>query len=159
MNTRSKKAVSSRPISTITLPRERVLQLREASKKHNLTMSELIGRYVAMEIEAGIIPNQIPGFSVRRAGTEVEFGFGNSPSLTLTPGEARRVAECIERAARDNARDFAQLKSGKTFFAQRAGRGVIIQYHETFQKPLARRSLTPDIARDLAHMLRTTSPK
>lgn len=55
----------------ISLPNERVEQLRMIAKATNSTIAEVIAGYVRSDISRGTIPADIPGIKVSRTGTEV----------------------------------------------------------------------------------------
>ena len=115
--------MASRPISTITLPTERMAQLNAIAKARGLSLAELIGTFVRAEAVAGIVTDEIPGYRIEAAAGQVEFELGKIV-LTVSRIEAVVMADSLEAAAGGETWAWAELRSDDRFTVRRRGRGA-----------------------------------
>lgn len=149
---------TSRPVGTIMMPTARLAQLRTLAslREPPVSVNELIEQLINHEIEAGGLPDELPGFTVGI----VPHGGGFAVEFTMAPGfgfermrspDALAIAGLLDDVSTTGT---ARGKSVGTAPHQikivRVGRGVVIAGLE----PNQRRSLTPQMARDLARQLR-----
>src|SRR5664280_1071985 len=137
-----------RPNSTITLPIERAEQLRDLAADQNLSLTELIGKLINAEIEKGHLPDQLPGFTVKTARSRVAFQIGGVVAK-LKADEARDLANELDGDNPTNTIRMTLLDESAVTVS-RKGRGLIIEAHDLAARKKAKRSVTPDLARDLA---------
>lgn len=138
----------------IKLPSERVEQLRALSKVRNTTIANLIAEYVNHEIEAGNLPDAVPGIAVRRRGARVHLDFGDF-TKTLDLDLARAFATTLRWLATPKKTGMA----GALTEAAQALSGahlVGLSRHATSVKVTGEggtRTLAPSVARDLARVI------
>ena len=142
------KSVMARRATTISVSPERAAQLRTLAKLKQQTLAELIGEYVRAEIRAGRLADEIPGYVVQASAKNVRFAT-ESASVLLKPCHARELAEGLERVAAPGG-FIADFQGG---WITRRGKGLNIRMGRH------KKSLSPDIARDLARMLRAAAKK
>jgi hypothetical protein len=139
--------------STISLPSERVQQLREVAKARAMTITELIGDYLRLEAAKGIIPDQIPGYHISPLASGVRFRVGDA-TVDMTSAEAMGTARLLERHA---LQDFEQIEGynvPRAIHIERRGRGLTIRLNRS-----SKRSVSIDVARDLVRLLRQSAKK
>jgi hypothetical protein len=165
-----------RPTTTLTLSEERGEQIRMIAAAHNLTITELLARFINLEIRRGTIPDEIPGYRIKCVDRHVEISIKKA-TIRATASEAKSIAEGIEQSAGDPIfLAQSQLKDKSTLFAfygdnwidtsggdnvlvRRRGRGLIIEFNKYKKRTAARRSLSPDVAYDLARLIRVAAKK
>ena len=166
--------MSRRTITTLTLTKERAEQLKMIAAANNLAVSALLVRFIQSEIKKGTIPNEIPGYRIKRVRRHIEIGIA-SATIHATSDEANAIAKGLEEIAGDpvfwaqtrikdkrtfNAAygdEFIKTKEDDIVLIRRRGRGLIIETHKAGKRPVARRSLSPDIAYDLAKLIRAAA--
>lgn len=152
-----------RPVGTVMLPTARLAQLHTLAglREPPITVTELIEEMVSREMEAGTIPDQLPGFTV----CVLDHGQGYVPSFIIDddldfgfermrPADALAVAGVLEAAVTPGAASGKSIGTGSDQIKiARVGRGIVI----TGTRPDHRRSLTPRMALDLARQLRNAA--
>jgi apolipoprotein N-acyltransferase len=63
-----------RPITTLTLSKERAEQLKLIAVARYLSTAQLFARFINSEIRKGTIPDEIPGYRIKRIHRHVEIG-------------------------------------------------------------------------------------
>lgn len=142
----------------ISLPNERVEQLRMIAKAKNTTIPEVIAGFVRAEIAAGTIPAAVPGIDIAKAGEvitikahgfEAEFPASEGPTLAdLLKGSATATAD-PDRKKRW-LEGLAALSGVKV---KRAGNGVKLVSSRTGKEF----PLNLDVAADLADQIVQTA--
>lgn len=85
----------------ISLPNERVDQLRLIAKAKNVTIPEVIAGYVRAEIHAGTIPADIPGIDVTSADASIKIQSGDF-SAEFPRAEGPALADVLRGAGSFN---------------------------------------------------------
>lgn len=142
----------------ISLPNERVEQLRLIAKAKNKTIVEIIADYVRSEIAAGTIPGTVPGIDVRKTGPEITIT-GRDFSVSLPAEEGPTLADLLKQSGSATAdperkeRWIASLATLSGVKVKRAGNGVKLV------SPITGREfpLNLDIAADLADEISRTA--
>ena len=83
--------------SHISLPNERVEQLRMIAKARNTSIPEVIAGYVRAEIEAGTIPAEIPGIKIVNTGPVITIKAGDF-SAEIPAAEGPVLADLLRDA-------------------------------------------------------------
>ncbi len=138
----------------ISLPNERVEQLRMIAKAKNTTIPEVIAGFVRAEIEKGTIPAAVPGIDVASDGPTITIkakGF----EATLPMNEGPTLADLLKGSAMSTSdperkkRWLEGLAALSGVKLKRAGNGVKLV------SPLTGREfpLNLDVAADLADQI------
>ncbi len=83
----------------ILLPDERAEQLKRFAESQGVTIADAVGLLIRDAIEAGKIPDELPGFKVTRRGNSVKIETG-AWSRTLTRDLAKSYADQIRAVTR-----------------------------------------------------------
>lgn len=139
----------------IKLPAARGAQLKALAKGRNLTIVDLIGTWIGEAIEAGEIPDEIPGFVVERAKQPsrnmIRFAVDGG-EVVAWPQEAIGLADTLEELASTPGSVLIFLKERVGMVQiDRVGNGVCIELKD---QEGARKVVAPGIARDVARQLR-----
>lgn len=138
----------------ISLPNERVEQLRMIAKAKNTTIPEVIAGFVRSEIEAGTIPAEIPGIDVtntgpaitiRARGFEAEIPADQGPTL----GDLLRGAGNVTSDPERKKRWIEGLAALSGIRVKRAGNGLKLISPITGQEI----PLNLDVAADLGDQI------
>lgn len=138
----------------ISLPNERVEQLRMIAKVKNTTIPEVIAGFVRAEIEKGTIPATVPGIDVSTDGPAITIK-ANGFEATVPMGEGPTLADVLKGSASATAdperkkRWLEGLAALSGVKVKRAGNGVKLV------SPLTGRefALNLDVAADLADQI------
>lgn len=157
--------MSKRQTTTITLPFERGSQLRAIAAARGLSLTELICRYIESEVQAGAIPDEVPGFRLRVVSGFIEFSI-QGRTITLSKKEAGEVAKALA-----DVDPYCRLElenNNLHLEIRRRGRGLVIRFlaSEKMRQwsrqglsqstiPWTRQGLSLATARDLARLIRT----
>lgn len=147
-----------RPVGTVMLPAARLGQLRTLAglREPPISVTELIEDLIGREVEAEVIPDELPGFTIgilpHREDLVVSFtmeqGFGYE---RMRSSDAVAIANVLDDVSTAGAARGKSIGTGDDQIRiVRVGRGVVIAGTEPHQ----RRSLTPRMACDLARQLR-----
>ena len=130
----------------IKLPSERVEQLRELSKKLDMTIADCIGMFINEQIAKGNLAADVPGFKVERHGDQIKIDTGEW-LRAMTRGDAAQVAMSI-RALITPSKDNPFMPTvGLDIFR----RGTSLKLKDAATG--AERTVAPSIASDLANMI------
>jgi hypothetical protein len=144
----------------VKLPAETGELLEELAAKLGLTITATIGRLLREKIASGLLDDHLPGWNVRPVGrSRHELTFGDF-SFRLGPEDAANVADAIELVATakgDRGKKMLDSESGKTLGVARLGKGVIVLGTNKDGQE-TKRSLTSDLALDLARLIRKAAP-
>lgn len=138
----------------ISLPNERVEQLRMIAKAKNITIPEVIAGYVRAEIEAGTIPAEIPGIDVTSTGPAIVIKAGDF-TAEIPTAEGPTLADLLRDAGNVKAdperkkRWLEGLAALSGIKVKRAGNGLKVV------SPLTGRefALNLDVAADLGNQI------
>jgi hypothetical protein len=166
-----------RPITTFTLSKERAKQLKMIADERYLSTAQLFASFINSEIRKGTILDEIPGYRIKRIRRHVEIGI-NSSTLMATAEEASQLSKILDQVASDPfwwgrsqlsnkqtygssyGRDFITLETGDHVLIRRRGRGLVIEVNKyDKRRTSAQRSLSPDVASDLARLIRAAAKK
>jgi hypothetical protein len=149
-----------RPASTITLPAERIAQLRTLAETEGDTITEVIERWINAEIAAGRLPDILPNFEVTSAEGRVWLTVKDFTFPALTPAQAGQFADVLLEIA-----ETTDIAGKKALFGEgadeirvkvaRKGRGILIDGVDVQTGTTVKASLTPGMARDLARIIRS----
>lgn len=138
----------------ISLPNERVEQLRMIAKVKNTTIPEVIAGFVRAEIERGTIPATIPGIEVASDGPSITIK-ANGFEATVPMGEGPTLADLLKGSATATAdperkkRWLEGLAALSGVKVKRAGNGVKLVSPFTGKEY----PLNLDVAADLADQI------
>lgn len=149
---------TKRPASTLMIPDARLAQLRMLAGDKG-TIVDTIEQLLNGAIEAGRLPDELPGFPITLEGGLVRLGIGAEfTGPTMNGADANDVAATLEAAAGASVRTLIMLTGGNgTVEISRAGRAVAITSANLDAKVSARATLTPRMALDLARQLRAAA--
>src|SRR4051794_7733187 len=88
-----------RPLSTISLPNERIEQIREGGADHDLGLTETVVGLINLGIEQGLIKDRLHVFDAVPIGGGVFIAVRGVSFPPLTTQEARPIAVLFEHAA------------------------------------------------------------
>lgn len=134
----------------ILLPDERAEQLKRLAESQGVSIADAVGLLIRDAIEAGKIPDELPGFKVTRRGNSVKIDTGTW-SRTLTrdlaksyANQIRAVTRPVITSGRDNP--FIPLTD---LGVKRRGVGVKL----VDQKSGTEKTVAPGIAEDIARLI------
>lgn len=140
----------------ISLPNERVEQLRMIARVKNTTIPEVVAGFVRSEIEKGTIPAAIPGIDVASEGASITIK-ANGFEASVPMNEGPTLADLLKGAATATAdpdrkkRWLEGLAAMSGLTVKRAGNGVKLVSPITGREfPL---NLNLDIAADLGDQI------
>jgi hypothetical protein len=150
--------------TTITLPLERVSQLRSIAAARGLSLTELIYRYIESEIRAGAIPDEVPGFRIEVVRGRIELNI-QGRTITLSKTEGGEIANALSDV---NPYCSLELENGNLHLEiRRRGRGLVVRFLKRAKMqqwsrqglsrstiPWTRQGLSHSTARDLARRFR-----
>jgi len=134
----------------ILLPDERAEQLKRFADAEGLTISDAVGALIRLAIEAGKIPDELPGFEVTRHGKSVKIDTG-AWTRTLTRDLAKSYADQIRAVTRP----ILTPGKGNPFMpipdlsVTRRGVGVKL----VDQKSGTEKTVAPGVAEDVARLI------
>ena len=134
----------------ILLPNERAEQLKRFANSQNVPIAEAVGLLIDEAIQAGKLPDELPGFAFKRDGDHVTMDTGVW-TRTLTRELARSYAAQI----RAIAKPAITLAVDNPFFpempvsALRRGAGVKLIDRDS----AAARTVSPGVASDVARRI------
>lgn len=147
-----------RPAGTIMLPAARLAQLHNlaALRDPPISTTELIEEMIGREVEAGAIPDELPGFSI----CVLDHAEGYVPSFIIDDDHdfgfermrpADALADVLDAVSRPGPAAGKSIGvAPRLLKIARVGRGVVI----AGSLPGQRRTVTPRMACDLARQLR-----
>lgn len=128
---------------------DRYTQLEHYAASLGITMAEAVAVMLNHEIEAGRLGQGLPGIVVQRGDDLVKLSIEPVFTQTVSIGNAARIAEFLEHAAKPGLKKVvADHETGLVFTRQ--GRGVIVSDPAGVNS----RSFTPSLVRDLARLIR-----
>lgn len=130
----------------IVIPDERAVQLKRYADARGLTLADAVGDLLNRAIEAGDLPDEIPGFEITRNGEKVDIDAGvwkASLGTDLAKAYAAQVRE-ISDALRPRMADL-----GLPLDAIRRGDGIRL----TAKDRDAIRTVSRSVARDIARLI------
>ena len=130
----------------IKLPSERVEQLRELSKKLDMTIADCIGMFVNEQIAKGNLAADLPGFTVERHGDQIKIDT-REWLMALTKGDAAQVAKSIRSLITPTKDNPFMPTLGLDIYR----RGTSLKLKDTATG--AERTVAPSIASDLADQI------
>lgn len=159
--------------TTITLPVERLEQLRSIANKRNITLARLVDGFIDEAIAKGEITDELPGFSVVRDDDIIAVairGFYMPPiNVRIAPG----LVHVLEAAS--GLKD-SELSPGLSIPVDKAvtikiedgdaehrlmigrhGRGVTFAFQNNRTHHVTKTTFSPGIALSLARMIRTAT--
>lgn len=158
--------------SSVSLPAERLTQLRALADRHGVSAVEIIERAIRQAVEAGEIDDTLPGFAeVAVADDDVLFVSIRGASLPLLDrDQARLIATVIDAATGAAPRPGLEFKTGSaTGIPLGQDCSVYIGRHvkaitlgivdDKTGKPTLRTATTASIATDFARLLRKHAAK
>jgi hypothetical protein len=147
--------------ATISLPIEHTLQLRQLADALQITLSGLVGRLIKHEIDQGTLPDATPGFAIAGRSGSVSLAIeGISEPFDLSAIEAEGFAASLDAAAgKASGAAALPLANCGMITVSRKGRGVVIDLDRLDGTAQQRRTVVPDIARDLARQLRSAADR
>lgn len=138
----------------ISLPNERVEQLRMIAKAKNTTIPEVIAGFVRAEIEKGTISAELPGIKVAAEGPAIIINI-NDFEVSVPMGAGHSLAAVLKNAAFSTAdpegkkRWLESLAALSGVKVKRAGNGVKLVSPTTGREI----PLNLDVAADLADQI------
>lgn len=138
-------------MTTIKLPNERVLQLQALADADGLSIADTIGNLINKAIFDGRLTDQLPGWKVERAGSQVHFeNLEAGLSKRWTPDIATGVADTLDKMTKPGASSKAVLDLDADLQFERRGVSVKLIDREAGIDIAVARS----IASDLANLIR-----
>ncbi len=144
-----------RPNTTITLPVERLAQLKLLADQRGLSLVETVEQLINEAAATGAIPDELPGYRVSRtAEGRVVLTIGDRPLAALGTQQALTLADLFEGVADRSAPGGKAVTIGTDELKiARVGRGVVLAV-EGATGPISKRTMTPGMAKDLARHIR-----
>ncbi|MBZ9757848.1 hypothetical protein LB524_21410 [Mesorhizobium sp. ESP6-5] len=144
--------------NAVRLDPRRVEQLKAIGAKLGLSNAGVIARMIREQIEAGVIPDVIPGVTVRRLDDGVLIQIDDSQPSTVTFDTAGKIVEALRSVANGGGGvvELQPFDASKSFSVVRQGTGI--KFQVPFHGPNAHHwndgpSFSPDLARDLAGVI------
>jgi hypothetical protein len=151
--------VTRKPTTTISISTEQASQLRDIAAARDLTVQSLLSHYIKTEIEAGTIPDGVPDYQIESKGSGISFAV-DGINLMLTRAEADDIANCLDDVAfHDGTFGFPDLTAKDILEIRRRGRGLILLIYQRNPRAKTRRTLSPNVAGELARLLRKAAKK
>jgi hypothetical protein len=156
-----RKLAMTRNQTTLSLPVEHVLQLRQLAEALRIPLTRLVGRMVKREIDDGALPDATPGFAIKgQAGIVTLAVEGAAASFALSAAETEGLASSLEAVAdKSGAAHLLPLDSGGMISVSRRGKGVVIELDGLDGTAKQKRTIVPDIAHDIARQLRSAAAR
>lgn len=147
--------------ASILLSTERAGQIKRIAEARGLGVVETLEHWIAAEIAAGTIADELPGIEVKAfteaGGVAIRFseGFGVG---AVVPTYARAIAEALTRTANGDA-PVVLVNMGALVwhFRRHSHNAVIISALDRTGSNSGKRSLSLGVARDLARMINKAS--
>lgn len=137
-----------RPLTTVSLPIERVTQLRALADVGGTTIVGLIESLINRAIEEGELPDELPGYRVEGSGGFVSVTIPGHTFFPLLVDFARKLAAVVASGGK------FLFPDGSTMLVLRVGRGIAIGAKDKDGNLFAKSTMTPAMAADLARMIR-----
>ena len=144
--------------SHISLHRSRLQQLRDLAASTGTTVSETINRLISEKIEAGELPDTVPGFEVSTRSGGVVMRLDKLELPAFDPKSAADLADDLQMLVDTQAhpgRTATFPAAGKLVFARR-GTGFTVAY-TVGGVEIGRKTATRGILLDVARNLRTAA--
>jgi hypothetical protein len=141
--------------STITVCSERFRQLQILATKDEVSLAGLVDEFVNRAVHEGRLPNEVPGWTVRRQRDHVTLIVHetNQPSVSierrLTPLQAKGLADTLDRFTVTGSKIKGTLDLDVNLEIRRQGSGIKIVDKDTN----AFRAVPRGVASDIADLL------
>jgi hypothetical protein len=136
----------------VRLDPRRLDQLKAIASAMNLTNAGAIAAFIREKVAAGVIPDTIPGTSIRKTDAGVVISLREGDETTMTVQGAQRLAATIREVVAGTAAP-TMVNPGHNFGIQRQGTGLKVALPfggVTFKDGVA---FPPDLAIDLADQI------
>lgn len=136
----------------LRLPTERIEQLKNLTAALGLaSTADTVGYLIREQAARQVIPDTIPGIDISAAGDDVSLKVGDGQPVLYSRAVADKIAVTIRQVAAGEATGTADVTGN--YIVMRQGNGVRLHFPLTAPA----KSVSPDIARDVARLIENTA--